>query len=174
VSDPEDYEGDGWENPESTFTSLIKSEAFAPDDWYDLLTNNIFSWSDKHSQIIELHLKSRLSESEYHNFIFTWCTLCEDGYDTEILYLVRSTIKQNKDSEEFIELFKRIILKTIQIPDQNPLTAQRSCEIPEQVVYALMRAWKLEDEEKGKSLFVSCGLDFDSFLKEDAEVDGIY
>ena len=113
MSDPEDYEDDEDENLESMLASLIKSEAFAPDDWYDLLvSNSIFDWSDKHSQIIELHLKSRLSESEYHNFIFTRCTLCEDGYDTEILSLVRSTIKQNKDSEEFIELFKRITLKT--------------------------------------------------------------
>ena len=37
-----------------------------------------------------------------------------------------------------------------------------------------MRAWKLEDEEKGRILFESLGQDFQSFLKQDAEIDGVY
>lgn len=141
--------------------SLIESKDFDLFEWHQLLTNAIWDWSDEQLKIIESHLKSRLGDIEYSKFIISNCTLCDDGYDTHILSYVRSEIKEKKESKEFIKLFKDIVVETIQ--EEN-----------EEVLWALMRAWKLEDEEKGRVLFEGLGQDFQSFLKEDGEIDGIY
>lgn len=141
--------------------SLIESEVFDLFEWHQLLTNTIWDWSDEQLKIIESHLKLRLGDIEYSKFIISNCTLCDDGYDTHILSYVRSEIKEKKESKEFIKLFKDIVVEIIQ--EEN-----------EEVLWALMRAWKLEDEEKGRVLFESLDQDFQSFLKQDAEIDGVY
>ena len=76
--------------------------------------------------------------------------------------------------EEFIALFKRIVSKTIKDPEESEIFLSWGPLYSNEVIWALMRAWKLEDEDKGKELFESLGQDFQSFLKEDAEIDGVY
>jgi hypothetical protein len=166
--DDEDYDAIELTN------SLIEAKNFDSSKWYDLLALNTVDWSEEQEKAIELHLKSRLGETKYHEFLFSWCTLCEDGYDNQILSYVRSEIRQNKDSEKFIALFKRIVSKTIQAPEESEIFLSWGPLYSNEVIWALMRAWKLEDEEKGKELFESLGQDFQSFLKEDAEIDGVY
>ena len=141
--------------------SLIESKNFDIFEWHQLLANADWDWSVEQLKIIESHLKSRLGDIEYSKFIISNCTLCDDGYDTHILSYVCSEIKEKKESKEFIKLFKDIVVEKIQ--EEN-----------EEVLWALMRAWKLEDEEKGRVLFESLDQDFQSFLKEDAEIDGVY